>query len=329
MLAIMVVLSQASIYDPLQALPAVPSTPLENPITAAKATLGKQLYFDARLSRNDTHSCNSCHILAGGGADHQPLSVGALGQSARRSIPGIWNAAFQSVQFWDGRADSLEDAIKDHLIDPAIMGLPTPRDAEIKIKSSAAYQERFAQLFPGADPLNYDTLAQAIATYLRTLVTPNSPFDRYVKGDSNALSAAALRGLKEYEAAGCTACHFGANFSGPPVPRGEGFYELFPNYIGSQYDKKYQLLTDDLGRFEVTGEEIHKRLWRVPTLRNIALTAPYFHNGSVTTLDEAVRVMAMTQLKKTLTQRQVKYIVTFLESLTGQFPVGYSQDLQP
>ncbi|MEO7557846.1 MAG: cytochrome c peroxidase [Gammaproteobacteria bacterium] len=308
----------ASAFETMPALPAQAPVPHDNPPNAAKLKLGRQLYFDTRLSLNAKISCNTCHDLTQGGVDHRALSTGASGKQARRSTPTVLNAAFQSVQFWDGRAESIEAAIKDHLLDPSIMGMPGQRAVLKRIGSRAAYRHGFNKAFGGPAALSFDNLAKAIAAYVRTLTTPDSPFDRYVKGDKKALSKQALRGMQQFQEAGCVACHFGINFSGPPMPMGEGFYELFPNYLGSRYDKQYNLVTDDQGHYEATKDPIHKRLFRVSSLRNIALTAPYFHTGTVATLDEAIRVMAVTQLQKELADDQVADIEAFLHTLTGR-----------
>ena len=203
------------------------------------------------------------------------------------------------------------------------MGMPDEASVTNRISSIPGYREQFKRVFHRNDALNYDNIARAIAAYIRTLVTPNSAFDRYLEGDKNAVSKAVLRGHHEFIEIGCASCHFWVNFSGP-VPglafqMGEGFYELFPNFVGSKYDKMSRL-KEDLGRYLVTKEAIHKRMWRVPTLRNVAVTAPYFHNGSVGTLEEAVQVMVKTQLDKELTAQQVSDIISFLNSLTGRFP---------
>lgn len=306
-------------YEPLHALPTAPPIPSDNPLTAEKVALGRQLYFDTRLSLNNKISCNTCHNLKTGGVDHRPLSTGALDKPGRRSTPTVLNAAYQSVQFWDGRAESLEAAVKDHLFDPTVMAMPDEQKVLEAVRRSPKYREQFVRAFGARDAVTLDNIAKAIAGFVRTLVTPDSAFDRYVKGDKQALNEQAVRGMEEFKSAGCVACHFGDNFSGPPVPMGEGFYELFPNYLGSEYDKKYNLVTDDQGRYEATKDPIHKRLFHVPTLRNIALTAPYFHTGTVPSLEEAVRVMAVTQLRKELSDRQVEDIVAFLNSLTGKF----------
>jgi cytochrome c peroxidase len=305
-------------YEPLHALPEAPPITSDNPLTAEKVALGRQLYFDTRLSFNNTISCNTCHNLKTGGVDHRPLSPGALGKPGRRSTPTVLNAAYQSVQFWDGRAESLEAAVKDHLFDPTVMAMSDEQKVVEAVRRMPGYRKQFIKAFGTRDAVTLDNIAKVIASFVRTLVTPDSAFDRYVRGDKQALSEQAVRGMEEFKSAGCVACHFGDNFSGPPVPMGEGFYELFPNYLGSEYDQKYNLVTDDLGRYEATKDPIHKRLFHVPTLRNVALTAPYFHTGTVPTLDEAVRVMAMTQLRKELSDQQVRDIVAFLNSLTGR-----------
>ncbi|MBI3344847.1 MAG: c-type cytochrome [Gammaproteobacteria bacterium] len=307
-------------YEPLHALPEAPPIPSDNPLTVEKVALGRQLYFDTRLSFNGKISCNTCHNLKTGGVDHRPLSTGALGKPGRRSTPTVLNAAYQSVQFWDGRAESLEAAVKDHFFDATVMAMPDEQKVVEAVRRMPGYRKQFINAFGTRDAVTLDNIAKAIAGFVRTLVTPDSAFDRYVKGDKRALSEQALRGMEAFKSAGCVACHFGDNFSGPPVPMGEGFYELFPNYLGSEYDQEYNLVTDDLGRYEATNDPIHKRLFHVPTLRNIALTAPYFHTGTVPSLEEAVRVMAVTQLRKELSDRQVEDIVAFLNSLTGRFP---------
>ncbi len=307
-------------FETMPALPEHPPIPNENSMSLAKVKLGKHLYFDPRLSFNNKISCNSCHDLAKGGVDHRRLSMGGRDKQTQRSTPTVLNAAFQSTQFWDGRSESLEDAVKYHLLDSTIMGMPDEQAVLKRIGASADYRHEFKKAFHDSASLSYDNIAKALAAYMRTLVTPNSAFDRYVKGNKKALSKQALRGMEEFQSVGCVACHFGTNFSGPPVPMGEGFYELFPNYLGSVYDKKYKLVTSDQGRYEVTQDPIHKRLFRVPTLRNIALTAPYFHTGTVKTLEEAVQVMAKTELDKDISDQQVADIVAFLHTLTGKLP---------
>jgi cytochrome c peroxidase len=164
--------------------------------------------------------------------------------------------------------------------------------------------------------------------YERTLITPNSPYDRYVKGDKKALSEQQVRGMDSFASVGCTACHSGPVFNGPTLAAGTGFYMKAPTFTDNDYVKQYKL-DEDAGRFAVTNAEADKHLWKVPTLRNISITAPYFHNGSVATLDEAVRVMAKIQLNKDLTDAQVADIVAFLSALSGEFPEQAMPHLPP
>lgn len=303
-----------------EALPKKPPIPKDNPITKEKIELGKQLFFDPRLSKDGTVSCNSCHNVMASGTDNRPVSVGVDAQKGGRSAPTVWNAAFLTAQFWDGRAATLEDQAKGPILNPIEMGMPNPDEVVKRIKEIPGYVSQFKKVFGGKDPVNYDNIAKAIATFERTLITPNSDFDRYIKGDKKALSASAKRGMKLVESVGCTSCHTGPNFSGPAnLKIGQGFFQKFPTYSDSKYEKKYNLMADT-GLASVTKKDSDKHMWRVPTWRNVAMTAPYFHNGSVATLEEAVRVMAKTQLDKTLKDKEVKDIVSFLNSLTGEFP---------
>jgi len=317
--AIIIAMATSSSAWALDPLPAKPPVPAGNPMTPAKIELGQQLFFDPRLSLDGTVSCNSCHNVMGSGTDNRPVSVGVHGQYGGRSAPTVWNAAFLSVQFWDGRAASLEDQAKGPILNPVEMGMPSQDAAVKRIKAIPGYVAEFKTVFGGEDAVTYDNIAKAIATYERTLLTPNSAFDRYLKGNKKALSAQALRGMKAVDDVGCSSCHNGPDFAGPALPAGEGFYQKFPTYEDNAYVVKYKFL-DDQGRFAATKDEADRHMWRVQTWRNVALTAPYFHNGSVTTLDEAVRVMAKTQLDKDLTDAQVADIVAFLNSLTGEFP---------
>lgn len=302
-----------------EVLPEVAPAPADNPTTPAKVELGKQLYFDQRLSVNGTVSCNSCHSVMANGTDNRPVSVGVFDKRGGRSAPTVWNAAFLSTQFWDGRAASLEDQAKGPILAGVEMGMPSEAAVVARLKKIPGYVTQFKAVFGGKDSLSYDNVARAIAAFERTLITPNSAVDRHLKGDKSALSVAAKRGMTLMEKVGCTSCHTGPNYSGPGnLPVGQGFFQRFPSFP-SKYDKQYDLKAD-LGRHEVTQATADKHMWRVPTLRNVALTAPYFHNGSVPTLDEAVRVMAKSQLNKELTNAEVSDIVAFLDGLNGEFP---------
>jgi cytochrome c peroxidase len=313
----------------LKPLPTKVPTPADNAITPAKIELGKMLYFDPRLSIDGTVSCNSCHNVMSDGGDGRPVGVGVRGQRGGRGSPTVWNSAFNSVQFWDGRAASLEDQAKGPLTNPIEMGMPNHDEVIKRLNKIPGYITAFKKAFPkDKEAVNIDNLAKAIATYERTLVTPNSPFDKYVKGNKKALTAQQVRGLKLVEEIGCTSCHTGDNFNGDGLKMGEGNYQPFPQIPGSIYDKQYDLVSDK-GRYEVTKKDDDKNLWRVPTWRNVALTAPYFHNGKVKTLDEAVRVMGKTQLGMDLTGPQVDDIVAFLNALTGEFPKQTMPKLPP
>lgn len=315
----LIVLSSFNAQAVFKALPSKVPVPKDNPMTPAKIELGKMLFFDPRLSMDGTISCNSCHNVMFHGGDGRPVGVGVHGQRGGRGSPTVWNSAFQTVQFWDGRAATLEDQAKGPLVNSVEMGMTSHEFVIERLQKIPGYIEYFKKAFPkDKNPVNIDNMAKAIATYERTLITPNAPFDKYMKGNKKALNAQQLRGMKLVDEIGCTSCHTGENFAGDQK-MGEGNYQPFPQIPGSKYDKMYDL-TSDLGRFEVTKNPEDKNMWRVPTWRNVAVTAPYFHNGKVKTLDEAVRVMAKTQLGMDLNDSQVTDIVSFLNSLTGEFP---------
>ncbi len=311
-----------------QALPATAPAPPTNPTTAEKVELGKMLYFDPRLSSTGTISCFSCHNVMEGGDDHRPTSIGVHGQLGGRNAPTVWNAAFLSVQFWDGRAAALEDQAKGPIVNPVEMGMDKLGVAVERIQRIPGYKPYFVQAFGKDAAISEDTIAMAIAAYERTLITPDSAYDRYAKGDKKALTVQQQRGLQSFADVGCIACHSGPNFSGPALPVGTGFFMKFPVYPGSPYIAKYQLLNDG-GRATQTGKVEDQNVWRVPTLRNLVYTAPYFHNGAVKTLPEAVRVMASAQLNKSLTDAQIADIAAFLETLTGPFPEQAMPRLPP
>ncbi len=301
------------------ALPAVAPAPADNPVTAAGIELGKMLFFDPRMSSTGTVSCNSCHNIMEGGDDSRPTSVGVNGQLGGRNAPTVWNAAFLSAQFWDGRAASLEEQAKGPPGNPIEMGMKSAGDAAARIARIPGYRPYFERAFGANAEINEDTVAKAIATFERSLITPGSAYDRFAAGEQQALTEQQQRGLKTFAETGCTACHSGANFAGPDLPTGTGFFQKFPTIADSPYVARYDLAADR-GRAEVTGDAADAHRWRVPSLRNIEHTAPYFHNGSVTSLDEAVRVMASTQLNRELTDAAVADIVAFLQSLSGPFP---------
>jgi len=310
-------------FDYLQPLPEQPLVPKNNPLDDKKIVLGKKLFFDERLSSNGKISCNDCHNLSQGGDNNQAAGTGVSGKPTRRNPPTLLNIGLQTVLYWDGRSKNLEEQTVDHLKDPDIMGNSELKELVNRIGSDGDYVKSFMNTFKSAHAVKLDNIVKALASFERSLMTPDSPFDRYIKGDKKAISAKALKGIQIFNDTGCLACHFGVNFAGPaPGPAmgmGDGFYELFPNNRGSEYDKSHNLV-DDLGRYEFSKEAHEKYMWRVPPLRNIELTAPYFHNGSAKTLEEAVKIMAKTQTNKVLKEDEIAAVVEFLKSLTGKTP---------
>jgi len=302
-----------------QALPETAPAPADNPTTAAKVELGKMLYMDPRFSSTGTVSCNSCHNVMEGGDDSRSTSMGVHGKTGGRNAPTVWNSAFHSVQFWDGRAPLLEDQAKGPVANPVEMGMSDVETAMDRVRKIPGYAPAFEKAF-GKDAMTVDNAAKAVAAFERTLITPNSAYDKFVKGDKQAMNPQQQRGMEKFAASGCTACHSGAAFNGPEMPLGKGFYAKFPTFTDNLYTDKYKL-ADDKGREEVTGKAEDRNLFRVQTLRNITDTAPYFHNGSVNDLGEAVRVMAKTQLNKDMPDEDVADIVAFLGALTGEYPV--------
>jgi cytochrome c peroxidase len=274
--------------------------------TAEKIALGKQLYFDTRLSVNDLQSCASCHILDNGkaGVDNLPTSPGAKGQLGTRNSPTVLNAGLQFSQFWDGRAENLVEQAKGPILNPIEMGMPNEQTVVKKISGIAEYQKAFARAFPDAQQaISYQNIAEAIAAFERTLLTP-SRFDDFMNGDISALTATELQGLDNFFKAGCTSCHDGPLLGG-------GIYETMGKEIA--YDNQA-----DQGRFEVTRSENDKMVFKVSQLRNVALTAPYFHDGKTATLEQAIEVMARLQSNRDLSKEEVDSIKAFLMALTDK-----------
>ncbi len=276
-----------------------------NPVTPEKVTLGRMLYFETRLSKNHDVSCNSCHDLAKYGVDGKPTSTGHKQQVGGRNSPTVYNAGFHVAQFWDGRAADLEAQAKGPVLNPIEMAMPDEGQVVKVLKSIPGYLPLFQAAFPGEqDPVTYDNMAKAIGAFERTLVTP-SPFDRFIEGDTAALNAEQLAGFQTFMDVGCTTCHLGQGVGG-------GMFQKLG--LVKPYDTK------DQGRFDLTKNEGDRFFFKVPSLRNIDQTGPYFHDGSVASLDEAIRLMGEHQLGKTLTPEQIGQIKTFLGSLTGPLP---------
>ncbi|MEY4209805.1 MAG: hypothetical protein RLZ92_183 [Pseudomonadota bacterium] len=294
-------------------LPTTAPAPADNPTTAEKVELGKMLYHDPRLSSTGTVSCASCHNTMLGGEDNRPNSMGVNGQTGGRSAPTVWNAAFNKVQFWDGRAASLEAQAAGPVTNPIEMGMKSWDDVVARLKTIEGYQVAFEKAFGDKNSISKDNATKAIAAYERTLITPNSAYDKYVSGNKSALTEQQVRGLEKVNQLGCTSCHSGPAFNGP------GAFQKFPVVTNGYFEAQHHFSKDG-GLAEVTGKDSDKHMWKVPTLRNIALTAPYFHNGSVKTLEQAVFIMGKLQLDKELSDADVNDIVAFLNALTGEFP---------
>jgi cytochrome c peroxidase len=281
-------------------LPDSAPVPADNPMTPEKIALGKMLYFEPRLSASGVISCHTCHNLSLGGTDRLPTSLGHEFLTGGRNAPTVLNAAFFNLQFWDGRATGLEAQAQGPIQAGVEMAMPADL-AVTTIANIKGYTPYFQAAFPGEEkPITFENIARAIASFERTLITPNDALDRYLAGDESALSEDAKRGMETVVQIGCVSCH-----NGPMLSLGI----LMPFNHGS-----------DLGRAKVTGEATDEYLFRVATWRNISLTAPYFHDGSAATLEDAVRTMASVQLKRTLTDEEVKYILAFLNSLVGDLP---------
>jgi cytochrome c peroxidase len=291
-------------------IPATPPALPGNPATPAKVDLGKMLYFDPRLSASHAISCNSCHNVGLGGVDAEETSIGHHWQRGGRNAPTVLNAVFNTAQFWDGRAKDLEAQAGGPMTNPIEMASPPSHVGE-QLAAIPGYAAAFQAAFPGeSKPFTIANAQKAIAVFEATLITPNAPFDKYLKGDAAALTAAQKDGLQLFINKGCAACHNGINVGG-------GMYAPF----GVVEKPGAELLPpNDKGRFDVTKTASDQYVFKVPTLRNIALTGPYFHTGRSWDLRQAVAVMGASQLGAKLTADETQKIATFLGSLTGEQP---------
>ena len=291
----------------------IPTTPPAlpgNSATPARVELGTMLYFDPRLSASHAISCSSCHNLGLGGVDAQETSIGHGWQRGDRNAPTVLNAVFNTAQFWDGRAKDLEQQAGGPLVNPVEMASP-PQHVVEQLSSIPGYVAAFRRAFPGeAQPVTQANVDKAIAVFEASLITPNAPFDRYLNGHASALSVTQKQGLRLFMDKGCSACHNGINLGG-------GMYAPF----GVVENPGAELLPrNDKGRITVTKSVSDEYVFKVPTLRNIALTAPYFHTGRSWDLRQAVAVMGVTQLGAHLTADESDKVAIFLESLTGDQP---------
>jgi cytochrome c peroxidase len=293
-----------------RAIPATPPSLPGNPSSSAKVKLGKALYFEPRLSASHAISCASCHNIGLGGADASSTSIGHRWQHGGRNSPTTFNAVFNTAQFWDGRAKDLEQQAGGPMVNPIEMASPEPHIVE-QLKGVDGYRDLFAKAFPGEpDPITLANAQKAIAVFEATLVTPGAPFDRYLAGHADALTSAQKQGLALFMEKGCSNCHNGVNVGG-------GQYAPFGLVAKPGADL---LPPNDKGRFQVTRSPGDEYVYKVPTLRNIALTAPYFHTGAVWDLRQAIAVMGSSQLGASLTDDETGKIAAFLDSLTGEQP---------
>lgn len=294
-----------AMFAPLpELLPVKAGTPTE-----ARITLGRMLFYEPRLSKSQTISCNTCHKLTNYGIDEEPTSTGHKGQRGERNSPTVYNAALHFAQFWDGRAADVEEQAKGPVLNPIEMAMPSAVRAIAVLKSIPEYVEAFKLAFPNEkEPITFDNMASAIGAFERRLLTP-SPWDRFLKGDQTALTAEQKAGFNTFVAAGCQTCHAGSLLGGNLYQK-LGAAKPYPDAA-------------DPGRYKVTKSESDRMVFKVPSLRNVAKTGPYFHNGRVPVLAQAVSQMAEYQLGRQLTDVEVRSIMDWLGSLTGEIPAQY------
>lgn len=292
-------------FAPLpDAVPAAGGAP-----SADLVTLGRLLYFEPRLSKSQTISCNTCHNLATYGVDNEPTSDGHKGQKGDRNSPTVFNAAAHFVQFWDGRAADVEAQAKGPVLNPVEMAMSSESRVVAVLTSMPEYVDAFKKAFPGdKQPITYDNMARAIGAFERGLMTP-SRWDTLLKGDAAALTDAEKIGFQTFTDAGCQACHAGALLGGTSFQR-LGAVKAYPR-------------ADDPGRAKVTRNDADRGTFKVPSLRNVEKTGPFFHDGKTASLDQAVREMGEYQLGRSLTDQEVAQIVTFLKVLTGRVDPEY------
>ncbi len=298
----------------LQAFGPLPEavSPASGPVTEEMTSLGRMLYYEPRLSLEQKTSCNSCHGLNQYGVDGQPTSLGHKGQRGNRNSPTVYNAAGHFVQFWDGRAADVEAQAKGPVMNPVEMAMPSEKQVEAVLNSMPEYVAAFKKAFPkDKSPVSFNNMAIAIGAFERRLVTP-ARWDKFLKGDQTALTAEEKTGFNLFASTGCTTCHAGV-YMGGNLYQKLGVLKPYPDQ-------------SDSGRFQVSKAEIDKMVFKVPSLRNIEKTGPYFHTGKVATLDQAVKEMADYELGKQLSQGDVQSIVTFLKSLTGEIPAEYIKE---
>ncbi len=288
--------------EPINPLPALETLKLD----PRKVQLGASLFKDVRFSTDNTLSCHACHDLARGGVDGLQFSIGMRGQVGPINAPTVFNSGLNFKQFWDGRSPTLEDQV-DKVIHNAMEMATTWPEILAKLAADAALVQRFKAIYP--DGLQKKNIQDAIAVYERSLLTPGR-FDRYLLGDAQAISAEEQQGYRLFKDYGCVACHQGANVGG-------NMFQKF-GALNDYFGKRGNVTETDLGRFNLTRREEDKHVFKVPSLRNVALTAPYFHDGSARTLSQAVDVMFRHQLGRTAPDSDKQLIIKFLGTLTGE-----------
>ncbi|HJH63612.1 MAG TPA: cytochrome-c peroxidase [Bacteroides mediterraneensis] len=280
------------------------------PVDMRKVILGNLLFHDVRLSADNTVSCSSCHGLNTGGVDNKSFSEGVGGQLGGVNAPTVYNALYNFVQFWDGRAVTLADQAAGPPLNPVEMACKSFDEICDKLKADAAFSKAFTEVYP--DGINEANITNAIQEFERTLLTPNSRFDKYLKGDMAALTAEELAGYDLFKKYNCATCHVGENMGGQS-------YELMGIKQDYFADRGTELTVEDNGRFKETKNERDRHRFKVPGLRNVALTAPYFHDATQATLEDAVIAMGKYEVGVDLSQQEVKQIVAFLQTLTGEY----------
>ncbi len=286
--------------------------------------LGKMLYFDPRISETGTISCNTCHNVMEGGDDSRQTAMGVHGLTGPVASPTVWNSGFHHTQFWDGRADTLAEQAEGPIVADVEMGMPDHEAALDRVRAVDGYTDRFEDVF-GDEEVNLERVTEAIAAYERTLVTDNSPFDQYARGDADAMTEQQIDGMETFQEVGCQSCHSGPMFSGQwDDPESGNFHgDRNPTYedneLCEEYIEDWDLQEND-GRMGVTGDEADQYVYKTPTLRNVEHTAPYLHTGQAETLEETIRMMGACQLDTELEDEQVEDIHAFLTALTGEYP---------
>lgn len=270
-----------------------------------KVELGKQLFFDPRLSMSGIISCNTCHNLSHGGTDNLKTSIGHKWQAGPVNSPTVFNSSLQIAQFWDGRALDLKEQAAGPIAADIEMAMPHTLAIDV-IQSIEGYVEQINNVY-GSKTVTLEHITDAIAEFEETLVTPNAPFDLWLKGDDDAITPQQLSGYKLFKEAGCVACHYGEAVGGK-------------SFMKMGIVKPYESKSPAQGRFDVTGNEVDRFTFKVPTLRNVELTYPYFHDGAAETLEEATQIMGQLQLGRTFTDEELANLVAFMESLTGERP---------